>query len=54
MPAGGHVILDRTRRSIEDRARALIAQLEEIEEKPDEQAADNDADRDTKVADAPG
>ena len=53
MPAGGHVILDRTRRSIEDRARALIAQLEEIEEKPDEQAADNDADRDTKVADAP-
>jgi serine/threonine-protein kinase HipA len=53
MPAGGHVILDQTRRSIEDRARALIAQLEEIEEEPDEQAADNDADRDTKVADAP-
>jgi serine/threonine-protein kinase HipA len=54
MPAGGHVILDQTRRSIEDRARALIAQLEEIEEEPDEQTADNDADRDTKVADAPG
>ncbi len=54
MPAGGHVILDQTRRSIEDRARALIAQLEEIEEEPNEQTVDNKADRDTKAADTPG
>jgi serine/threonine-protein kinase HipA len=54
MPAGDHLILEQTRRSIEDRARALISQLEEIEEEPDEQTAENNADRDAKVADASG
>src|ERR1700730_2140566 len=50
MPAGGHVILDQTQQAIKGRARALLAQLDEMEEKPGEDIRDNDAIRDAEVA----
>jgi serine/threonine-protein kinase HipA len=34
MPAGTHVILDRTRQAVERRARALLAQLQELSDEP--------------------
>jgi hypothetical protein len=30
MPAGGHAVLDETRQAVERRARALLAQLQEL------------------------
>jgi serine/threonine-protein kinase HipA len=50
MPAGGHVILDQTQQAIKGRARALLAQLDEMEEKPGEEIRYNDAIRDAEVA----
>src|SRR5262249_2790769 len=37
MPAGGHVVLDETRKTVEQRVRTLLAQLEEMEEEPTEE-----------------
>jgi serine/threonine-protein kinase HipA len=34
MPAGNHAILDQTRQAVERRARGLLAQLQELEDKP--------------------
>ncbi len=40
MPAGTHVILDQTRRAVERRARALLAQLQEVGDEPAVKAVD--------------
>jgi serine/threonine-protein kinase HipA len=37
MPAGGHPILEQTRQAVENRARALLLQLDELAEDPPEQ-----------------
>jgi serine/threonine-protein kinase HipA len=34
MPAGSHAVLDQTRQAIEERARRLLAQLQELEDEP--------------------
>ena len=34
MPAGGHAILDQTRQAVERRARALLAQLQNLGDDP--------------------
>jgi len=40
MPAGNHAILDQTRQAVESRARALLAQLQELEDESGVKAAD--------------
>ena len=54
MPAGGHAILGQTRQAVERRARALLAQLQELEGAPVAAADDNDcsgrAEEDAEVA----
>jgi serine/threonine-protein kinase HipA len=42
MPAGAHEILDPTRRAVERRAHALLAQLQEPEDKPVPEAVDGE------------
>jgi len=51
MPAGGHVVLDQTRKAIEQRARTLLAQLEEMEEDSSQQTERADVARGAEVAD---
>ncbi len=51
MPAGDHPILGQTQRAIEQRARTLLAQLEEMEEESGGQTERADATRGAKVAD---
>jgi serine/threonine-protein kinase HipA len=43
MPAGGHAILDQTRQAVERRARALLAQLQELGGDPVAQADDDES-----------
>ena len=54
MPAGGHPILSKTRQAVEIRARAILAQLRELEGAPVAAADDNDcsgrAEEDAEVA----
>jgi len=40
MPAGGHPTLELARQAIEQRARALLTQLAEIEEEPSDHVAE--------------
>jgi hypothetical protein len=42
MPAGAHVILDQTRQAVERRARALLAQLQELGCDPLAEAVDEE------------
>jgi serine/threonine-protein kinase HipA len=54
MPAGGHAILDQTRQAVERRARALLAQLQELGGEPVAEAVDEEgtgrAEEGTEVA----
>ncbi len=51
MPAGSHAVLEQTRKAIKQRARTLLAQLEEMEEESGEQIERADVARGAKVAD---
>jgi hypothetical protein len=41
MPAGGHSVLDQTRQAVERRARAVLAELQELEDNPIAEVAED-------------